>query len=152
VTISNDVLPSCLSDDTVSFPAFPTLYGFFLQSKPDNFDDLCRNLFPDETFISHYFADLEVGTGDFAFPCLDLAFVCDAVDLRELFSGHFADLPFVKLQSPDIDQADASLHILAVLCCDDSICSRLIASGLLDLLANCQPNSPFGSLVATFCC
>jgi hypothetical protein len=153
VTISNDVIPNCLSDDdTVSFPACAALYDFLLQSEPDDLDDFCRNVFPYRTFISHCFAHLDDATGDFAFLCLDLAFFCDTVDLGEWFSGDFADLLFAKLQSPDADQANASLHILAVLCCDDPpICSRLIASGLLDLLANCEPSSSFGSLVVALC-
>jgi hypothetical protein len=84
---------------------------------------------------------------------MELAFFCYAVDLGELFSCDFADLLFTKLQSPDADQADASLHILAVRCCDDpSIYSRLIASGLFDLFANYGPSSPFSSLIAVFRC
>jgi hypothetical protein len=39
------------------------------------------------------------------------------------------------LQAPDADQADASLHILAVLYCEDPpICSRPISSGILDVV------------------
>jgi hypothetical protein len=92
-------------------------------------------------------------TGDFAFLFLDLAFFCDVVDLGELFSGDFADLLFAKLQSREAGQADTSPHILVVLCCDDPpICYKLITSGLLDLLANCEPDCPFGSLIAAFCC
>jgi hypothetical protein len=81
-----------------------------------------------------------------------LGLFCDAVDLSELLSGDFADLLFARLQSPETDQADVSLHILVALCRDDRpICSRLIASGFLDLPANCEPSSPFGTLVAGFC-
>jgi hypothetical protein len=110
-------------------------------------------LFPYDTFILHCFAYLEDVRGDLAFLCLELAFFCDAVDLGELFSCDFADLLFAKSQSPEPDQANASLHILAVLCCDDpSICSRLIASGLFDLFANYGPGSPFGSLITVFRC
>jgi hypothetical protein len=130
VTISTDVIRDCFSeDDTVSFPAFTPLYDFLLQSKRDDFDDFCHKVFPYETFISHCFAHLEDMTGDFAFLCLDLAFFCDTVDLGELFAGDFPNLLFAKLQSPDVDQADASLHILAVLCCHEPLfvpsCSHL---------------------------
>jgi hypothetical protein len=65
------------------------------------------------------FAHLEDVSGDFAFLCLELAFFCVAVDLGKFFSCDFADLLFAQLQSQDADQADASLHILAVLSCDD---------------------------------
>jgi hypothetical protein len=96
---------------------------------------------------------LEDLTGDFACLCLDLAFFCDAVDRGALFSGDFVDLPFPKFQFLDADLADASLHILVVLCCNDPlICSRLIAAGFFDLLTNCETSSPFGSRVAAFCC
>jgi hypothetical protein len=109
-------------------------------------------LFSEETFFSHCFAHLEDLIGDFAFLCLDLFFSCDAVDLGELFSGDFADLLFVKLQKPDAGHADASLHILPVLCCDGPpICSKLMTPGLLDLLANYEPRSSSGFLI-TSCC
>jgi hypothetical protein len=81
-----------------------------------------------------------------------LTFCCDAVDLGKLFSGDFAGLPFSKLQSPDADEAAASIHILAVLCRDDRlICFKLISYGLFHLPANCEANYPFGSLFAAFC-
>jgi hypothetical protein len=45
VTISNDIIPDCHSDNTVSFPAFSVPYDFLRQSKPNHFDTSCRNYF-----------------------------------------------------------------------------------------------------------
>jgi hypothetical protein len=121
---------------------------------------------PNQTILMTSAGNISLPEFHFASPCPSLGcdgrfrvsvprfgILCGALDLGALFSGDFEDRPFGELQSPDAGQADASLHILFVLCCDDpSICSELIASRLLHLFANCEPSSPFGSLVSIFYC
>jgi hypothetical protein len=134
-------------DSTVSFPAFRALYDFLLQSKPNALMTSVGTI----SVREFHPAWLRPPRG--CHRRLRVSVLCLGPFLRcgrprRVVLGRFCGSAIRKLRSPGAD-----LHILAVPCCSGRpICSRLIASGLLDLLANCEPSSPFGSLIAAFCC